>query len=180
MKRMSVAAGTLLAVAALSLTVLYAAEDARPKATFKIGVYDSRCVALAYGRSEEQLQAVRTMRQDYEKAKADKNEARVKELEQEGPWHQVRLHQQVFSTAGVTDIMAQVKGQLPAIAAQAGVAALVSKWEMPYQDSSVETVDVTLAIAKLFKPTDQTLKILSQMKSQAPVPFEKLPLDPKL
>ncbi len=180
MRSTSGIAVAVVAIAALSLATLPAAEQAKPKAGVKIGTYDSRCVALAYGRSEEQLAAMRAMRQEYEKAKADKNEARAKELEQEGPWHQVRLHQQVFSTAGVTGIMAQVKDQLPAIASQAGVVAIVSKWEMPYQDVSVEIVDVTLAIAKLFKPTDQTLKIIDQMKTQEPVPFEKLPLDPML
>jgi hypothetical protein len=180
MRSTSGIAVAIVVIAALSLATLPAAEQAKPKAAVKIGTYDSRCVALAYGRSEEQLKAIGTMNQEYQKAKADKNEAKIKELEQEGPWQQVRLHQQVFSTAGVTSITAKIKDQLPAIAKEAGVAAIVSKWEMPYQDSSVETVDVTLAIAKLFKPTDQTLKIIEQMKTQEPVPFEKLPLDPKL
>ncbi len=55
---------------------------------------------------------------------------------------------------------------------------IVAKWDMPYADSSVATVDVTLPIAKLFKPDEQTLKIIEQMKDQPPVPFDELPLDP--
>jgi len=180
MKARLIIAGTFLAVAALSLTTLLAAEGARPGSAMRIGVYDSRSVALAYGRSEEHMRAVGAMHQEYEKAKADKNEARIKELEQEGPWEHIRLMQQVFSTAGVTNIMAKVKEALPAIAREAGVSLICSKWEMPYKDAAVETVDLTVPIAKLFKPDEQTLKIIDQMKGQEPVPFDKLPLDPKM
>lgn len=35
-------------------------------------------------------------------------------------------------------------------------------------------------IAKLFKPDEQSLKLIDQMKAQEPVPFDKLPLDPIL
>ena len=49
---------------------------------------------------------------------------------------------------------------------------------MPYQDASVEVVDVTLPIARLFKPDEQTLKILGELKDQKPVPFDEISLDP--
>ena len=41
-------------------------------------------------------------------------------------------------------------------------------------------MDLTVPIAKLFKPDEETLKLIDQMKGQEPVPFEKLPLDPKM
>lgn len=98
----------------------------------------------------------------------------------EGPWTQVRTHQRVFSTAGVTEIMAKVSGALPGIARQAGVVLIVSKWEAPYKEPGVKLVDVTMPIVRLFKPTEQTLVIIEQMKGQAPIPFDKLPLDPRM
>jgi hypothetical protein len=118
------------------------------------------------------------MRSDYEAAKARGDDKRMKDLQKEGPWTQVRLHQQAFSTAGVTNIMAKVADSLPGIAREAGVALIVSKWEMPYLGPSVEVVDVTLPIARLFKPDEQTLKILGELKGQKPVPFDELSLDP--
>jgi hypothetical protein len=39
-------------------------------------------------------------------------------------------------------------------------------------------VDVTLPIARLFKPDEQTLKILGELKDQKPIPFDEIPLDP--
>ena len=85
----------------------------------------------------------------------------------------MRMHQQAFSDGPVSSILATLKDKLPAIAAQAGVTLIVSKWAMPFHGAGVEAVDVTL-----FHPTAQTLAIIEQMKSQDPIPFEQLGLDP--
>jgi hypothetical protein len=90
---------------------------------------------------------------------------------------QVRLHQRGFSTAGAGDLLAKVAGALPGVAREADVVLIVSKWELPCQDASVEAVDVTLPIAKLFKADEQTLKILGELKDQKPIPFDEIPFD---
>ena len=154
-----------------------AAQDAKP---LRIGVFDSRAVALAYGNSDEFQRMIQGMHADYDIAKAANNDSRAKELEMEGQWSQVRLHQQTFSTGPVAGILARVKDKLPAIAAQADVSLIVSKWEVQFSNSAVETVDVTLPIVKLFNPSEKVLAWVAQMKTQDPVPFEKLPLDPKM
>lgn len=170
--------GLGLAVVALALCAGFAMAADTAKAKVKIGVYDSRGVAIAYGRSAEFQDRMTKLRSDYEEAKAKKDDKRTKELEQQGQWTQVRLHQQGFSTAGVHDILAQVADALPGVAREAGVVLIVSKWEMPYADPSIETVDVTLPLMKLFKPDEQTLKILDDLKSHPPVPFSEMSLDP--
>ena len=167
----------LVAMAAVCGAGLAAAEKAAGPA-LKIGVYDSRVVAIAYARSEPFKQHVAQMFKDLAEAKAKNDTARVKELETEGPAMQVRLHQQGFSTAGVSDIMAKVVDSIPGIARAAGVVLVVSKWEMPYRDPSVEIVDVSLPIAKLFNPDEQTLKIIAGMKDVKPVPFDEISLNP--
>lgn len=170
--------GVCLVAAALAALVAPATADKATKAAVKIGVYDSRGVAIAYARSPEFRERMGKLRADYEQAKAKGDSAQVKKLGQEGPWTQVRLHQRGFSTAGAGDLLAKVAGGLPGIAREAGVVLIVSKWEMPYQDASVEIVDVTLPIARLFTPDEQTLKIIGEMKDQKPVPFDEIPLDP--
>lgn len=146
----------------------------------RIGVYDSRGVALAYARSPRAgiREAMRQMRADYEQAKARGDSAEVKRLGQEGPWMQVRLHQRGFSTAGAGDLLAKVADRLPGVAREAGVVLIVSKWEMPFHDASVEVVDVTVPLAKLFQADEETLGILAELASQKPIPFDELPLDP--
>ena len=174
-----IAVFAMLSIAAVGICAQpVAAQEKRP--ALRIGVFDSRAVALAYGHCDEFKRSVRNMRTELEKAKADKNEKRVKELEQEGPWTQVRLHQQVFSTGPVSGILASVKDKLPQIAAQAGVTIIVSKWEVQFRDATVETVDVTLPIVKLFNPDERVLQWIEQMKSQPPIAFEELSLDPML
>ncbi len=86
----------------------------------------------------------------------------------------------MFSTGPVSGILAKVGDRLPAIAAQAGVALIVSKWEVQFQNPPVETVDVTLPVVKLFNPSEKVLKWIEEMRAQDPIPFEKLPLDPSM
>jgi len=169
--------GLGLVAATLAVCVGPATAEKAAKPRMKIGVYDSRGVAVAYARSAEFGENIARLRADYEQAKAKGDSAQVKKLGQEGLWMQVRLHQRGFSTAGVGDLLAKVAGALPGVAREAGVVLLVSKWEMPYQDASVEVVDVTLPIARLFKPDEQTLQILGELKDQKPVPFDEVPLD---
>ncbi len=164
---------------ALSAAAL-AAEKQQAQPNLKIGVYDSRVVALAYYRSTGQMARLSRIHEEYNKAKADNNKKRIQELEKEGPWNQVRMHQQVFSTAGIAHITAQIADEIKTIARESGVIAVVSRWEMPYLGADVATVDLTLAMAKLFDPDEKTMKIMESMKNQAPVPFDKLSLDPTL
>ena len=173
MKQLAVVlAGALIPALAMQ------AQTARPPC--RIGVFDSRAVAIAWARSDEGMQVVNQIRAEYEKAKAANDGKRMKEMEQEGQWHQVRLHQQGFSTGPVDEILAKVKDKLPEIARQERVTAIVSKWELPYSEQGVELVDVTLPLVKLFNPSEQVLKWVGEMKNQPPVPFAKLPLDPNM
>jgi len=171
---------TLAAVFAAALIWAAPPAAARGKKPLRIGVFDSRAVALAYGNSDEFQRTVQGVRGDYNNAKAANNDARAKELANEGQWLQVRLHQQVFSTGPVAGILAKVADQLPAVAAQAGVALIVSKWEVPFRGPGVELVDVTLPIVRLFSPSSKVMQWIEEMKTRDPVPFEKLPLDPNL
>ena len=170
----------VLSCAILVSVTAFAGNPAQTKPTIKIGTFDSRVVALAYFRSEEYRLSMTELHKKHQQAKAENNDSLIKVLEKEGPWMQIRMHQQVFSNAGASSIMSKIADAIPDIAREAGVVLIVSKWEMPYVDSSVEIIDVTLPIAKLFKPNEQTLKIIEQMKSQEPIPFDKLPLDPSM
>ena len=166
--------GLVLLLLTLGTCMVGAAEDATK---VKIGVYDSRGVAIAYGRSTEFIQSVvEKWKADHAKAVADKDEKRAKELEQEQQWAEARLHLRGISTVGMSDILAKVSDALPGIAKEAGVTLIVSKWAMDYCDPSVETVDVTLPLARLFHPDEETLKTLEELGSQPPVPFDEMPL----
>ncbi len=140
---------------------------------FRIGVYDSRAVAAAYANSTEFQETLKAVRADYEKAKAVKDEKRMKQISSRMKLQQQRLHEQVFSTGSVAGIVARVKGALPAMANKARVQAIVSKWELNYQGPEVEVVDVTEDLALLFHASDNGQKWRGILK-HAPVPMDEV------
>ena len=111
---------------------------------------------------------------EHGKAKAAGDEKRVKELEAEGKAQQELLHKQGFSTWPVDNILDQIKGEIPEIAKQAGVDVIISKWDIVYQGSGVEFIDVTDLMVKQFNPDEETLKVLKELQKHAPVSLEEI------
>ncbi len=147
--------------------------------TVRIGTFDSRCVAIAYGRSVVFMDYMNGLRADLQKAKDEGNTERVKELEQLGPNSQVVMHQQGFSTGSVGNIIAKIKDKIPAIAKQHSVVLILSKWELFHHDDSVELVDITDQLVSLFTPDAQTLQIVKDIRNMEPVPIEAVSGDPR-
>jgi len=163
---------------ALLVAAAGVAAAAEGPAKLKLGIYDTRAAAIAWARTPAFAESMRQFRLGHDEAKKAEDQKKVDELEQEGQWRQVRLHQRGFSTAGAADLLTDRKAELAAIAKEAGVGAIVSKWEVPYSDDSVTLVDVTMQVVALFHPDEATLRIITGLKDQAPVPFDELPLDP--
>ncbi len=140
----------------------------------RVGTFDSRALAMAHYRSEAFIRQVNDLRAELEEAKAAGDEKRVKELEVEGPALQELAHKQGFSTWPVDNILERIKGQIPEIATQADVDVIVSKWDIVYQGSGVEFVDVTDLMVRPFDPDEATLTIVKDIQKQDPVPLEDL------
>jgi len=140
----------------------------------RIGVYDSRAVAVAWGNSAEFRKSLDAAKDDYKQAKGAKDDKRVKEIEAQMKGQQRRLHEQGFSTGSVASLMAKIKDALPAVAKQAGVDVIVSKWEVNYQSPGVKVVDVTDDLVALFHTSAQGVKWAKGIKDHPPVPIEQI------
>ncbi len=150
-------------------------KEVPAKETLRVGTFDSRAIAVAYLRSEPVKQLVSNHFEKYNKAKEEGDEKLVKELEALAQAYQQVQHQQGFSIASVADILEKVKAELPKIAEDAGVDIIVSKWELVYRNPSIEIVDVTSHLVKLFNPDERTLKmIIEEIPKHAPVPLVEL------
>ena len=149
-------------------------EEKTSGSKVRVGTFDSRAVAVAYARSETFSRYIKGLRAEYEKAKAAGDSTRVSELEAEGPAQQELIHKQGFSTWPVDNILEQIKGKIPEIAKQAEIDVIVSKWDIVYQGSGVESIDVTDLMVKPFDPDEETLKMLKELQKQDPVPLEEL------
>lgn len=140
----------------------------------RVGVFDSRAVAVAYNRSEAFTSWLTGIAAETEKAKAAGDENRIKELEVEVQAHQELAHKQVFGTWPVSEILEQIADKIPVIATKAGVDVIVSKWQITYKSPGVELVDVTDLVVEPFHPDDDTRKVINEIRAMEPVPFEKL------
>ena len=178
MKKLHAGMGLLLG--GLLVLTLAAQEPAvSPQAPrVVVGTFDSRAIAVAYIRSDAHAKRLNKLRAEVEaalaEARAAGDEARVAELEARGPALQRKAHQQGFSTAPVDDILVHVEDQLPAIAKEAGVDVIVSKWVLTYKRPTASFVDVTEALVAEFDPDEATMKVIKQLLATDPVPLDQL------
>ena len=162
-----------LAIASSVCSVAAAETAAKPPGKARIGVYNSRAVALAYGRSEINQDVIKKLQAEAEKAKAAGDKERLAELNKEGGSRQNRLHSQVFGNAPIDDILETIKEALPEIQAKAGVQKIVAQ---DPRDPALEVVDVTALLVQHFKPTEKTLRMIEDLKKHPPLGPHKFPL----
>ena len=150
---------------------------ASPRAETKerIGVYDSRSIAVASAGSEVFNKWMSALREEHEKAKAAEDQKRVAEIEAEGAARQKLMHKQGFSTAPVDNILEQIKDRLPAIKQKAGVDVLVSKWDKDTlaKHSSAKRVDVTMELIDAFNPNERQRKSAIAIQKHKPIPLDQ-------
>ena len=144
-------------------------------APVRIGVYDSRAVAFAWFWSDPQQGRLRELTRAARAAKAAGETNRFQDLGAGLRRLQDELHREVFSTAPAEGALADLKEQLPEIARQASVSALVSQWDKPalakYPDA--EKVDVTGRLVQQFKPAEKQLKVIADLQKQKPLPLDE-------
>lgn len=148
------------------------AQEAPAPGTARIGVFDSRGVAVAWGRSDAFRSRLSELTRQHTKAKEAGKTAEADSLEAIAVAWQDMLHRQVFSTAPIPQIMDELKAVLPGIAAEAGVDIIVNRWDMAYQKDNLETVDLTQKLAGHFNPTEETVTMINRLKNTPPVPLD--------
>lgn len=144
-------------------------EDVR----IRIGTYDSRAVAVAYGRSEAGMQRFKQLRQAHADAEKAGDAKRLDQLKKQAEAMQVRMHLQTFSDGPVDDVIEAVRDRLPEIARKMNVAAIARTAD--YHDApTVELVDVTSELVALFHPDKQTLQIVKKLRQTKPLAIEEV------
>jgi hypothetical protein len=152
-----------------------ATTAASTKAKLHVGTFDSRAVAIAWARSEAFDRQLKQRIREYKQAEAASDRETVEKLKAEGRAGQDQLHLQGFGGASVASILKKVKEQIPALAEEAGVGVIVSKWDVVYQSPGVEFVDVTALMVGLFQPNAKAQPInLKDLEKTPLVPLEEL------
>lgn len=162
-----------VAVAGLAL----GAQEASPRPAAPavvVGTFDSRAVAVAWGRSKGFAALLSGLRAEQEQARAAGDLERVAALDARGAALQEELHRQAFSTAPVDGVVARVADALPEIAREAGVDVIVSRWALAWRSDGARFVDVTERMVAAFEPDAATQEAIRQLVSQDPLPPERL------
>lgn len=144
-------------------------------APIRIGVFDSRGVALAYGRSARpdcMTAKVDQIRREHDDASKAGDKDRMKQLETQAIATQDRIHKQVFSGAPIPEVLALLKDDLPEVAKEANVSMIIG--DVLYHGDDVELVDVTLEMCEPFKPDAKTRQMIKDLIAKPPVPESQL------
>jgi len=156
---------------ALALILALVAISSRPieGISQRIGVYDSRSIAIAYANSPS-FSKVHGVLGERLKAAKEKGDAKeVAAVEREGMLRQVMMHEQGFGTGSVMQMIATVKDSIAALAIRENVSLVVSKWEVAYSGEGVELVDLTDKITDFFHPSERAKGWLKDVQKQAPI-----------
>lgn len=137
----------------------------------RVGVFDSRALAVAYSASEQFERRLEEMRAEQERAREEGDEDRLRSLEAEGRALQARRHRQGFSTAPVDDVLEAVADEIPAIAEEAGVELIVSRWRLVHLERGAEVVDVTELLVAPFAPSERTRGHIRGLAEREPLPL---------
>jgi hypothetical protein len=157
-----------LAVVAFTITLALAAD--RPLVVERIGIYDSRAVAVAYVGSTAQATKMKDLTTRLNKARHAGDTNAVARVEAEGRAWQMTLKQQGFGTAPVGDLLAEIAEDIPAIQKRTGVTDLVSKWDKTglTRHPGAEQVDVTMLLVDAFRPNTTQRKHAIEIQKKKP------------
>jgi hypothetical protein len=160
-----------LAALAAGATAQPAPHPATENPTERIGIYDSRAIAVAYAGSQFQKARMNELVSRQQKANAADDKKEVARLEAEGRAWQAQLHRQGFSAASVDDLLAHIAGELPRIRQDAGVTLLISKWNRTElrKHPSAAQIDVTMALVDAFHPSELQRKRAIGIQRKPPV-----------
>ena len=137
----------------------------------KLGVYDSRAVAVAFVGTRIFNDYLEGLMARHKQAKADGDSAKVAQLEAEGQGRQEKIHRQSFGTDPVDDILEHIRDEMNEIAKQAGVVAIASKWdkEALAEYEHAERVDVTMDLVGKLRPNQRQLGFVKEIMKKQPL-----------
>ena len=148
-------------------------------AKFRVGTYDSRSVALAFGRSEFLSIPYKEWKAESDAAKERGDQERVEEIEADAEALQNLRHMQVFGNAPIHDMLKTpyLKKNVDRLAEEKQLQLVVRRIDLAYLAPWIELVDITEELVACCKPTEKTLTIIEAMKEHDPLPLERFPID---
>jgi hypothetical protein len=142
----------------------------------RIGVYDSRAIAVAFAGSPEFAKKFQELKTQHQKAEESGNLQDAAKLKAEGKAWQEKLHEQGFSTAPVDDLLLHITNALPEIQKSAGVTSMLSKWDEAglQKHPGAETVDLTMRLVDAFHPNEKQRNYAAEIQKHQPTSIKQV------
>jgi hypothetical protein len=150
-----------LNLAAVGLIAALAVSEA-PAQPVRVGTFHKATIVVAFYRSPLWAESLKAKMAEMAAAKAANDTKKVQELDAWGNAHQETAHQQLAGEAPIANILEALAPAWPEIAKKARVAMIVA--DLPYADSSVQTVDVTELLLDWLKADERTRAIVRGLK----------------
>jgi hypothetical protein len=135
----------------------------------RLGVYDSRAIAVAHFQSAFGMQITGSLQKDFRSAKEKGDSVAIRKLAAKGELLQKIAHDQGFGKGSVVSLLDNVKDSVIAIGKKEHLIAIVSKWELVYSGSDIDTIDLTMELIEFFKPNDKVRNMVREIMKTSPI-----------
>ncbi len=148
------------------------------EAAERIGIYDSRAIAVAYCGSAFHEARLKAVRDEMEQARQAGDKKKMAQLENTMREGQRQMHLQGFGTAPVDEILSLIADQTVALKQAKDINALVSKWDKRElaKHSRAAQIDVTSDLVDLFHPSEKQRKSAMAIQETKPISSWRLKL----
>ena len=133
-----------------------------PAQTVRVGTFHKASIVVAFYRSPLWAESLKAKMAAKAAAKAANDTKKVQELDAWGNARQETAHQQLAGEAPITNILEALAPAWPEIAKKARVAMIVA--DLPYADSSVQSIDVTEMLLDWLRADERTRSIVRGLK----------------
>lgn len=149
-------------------------EEKTSEAKLRVGIFDSRALAIAYGQSKVTQDKFKELRAERQEAKNAGDQKLAGEVQSRIEALRTSFYKQAHGIGPIANILEIIKDKIPGIAEEAKVDVIIRKWDIVYQRPDIEFVDVTDLMVKPFNPKDSTKVSIKSILANEPVPLNTL------
>jgi hypothetical protein len=102
-------------------------------------------------------------------AKEKNDTIEIANIDKEMNLRQRMMHEQGFGKGSVSYIMDEIKDKMSELAKNEGLNIIVSKWELNFNSTDGEIIDISEKVANLFEPTKDMRDIYQEFLKNEPV-----------
>ncbi|MFH1051538.1 MAG: hypothetical protein V1779_11500 [bacterium] len=135
----------------------------------KIGIFDSRGVAIAYYQSQYHQEDLKKLMLEYNEAKDAGDTIKAAKLSDRVAILQMIAHDKGFGKGTVNNILDKFTKELDELAKKENLSCIVSKWEIYSADNDIKFVDVTEKVVAIINPNEKVKIFLEQLKNNPPI-----------